>query len=83
MTTVTEFIRRYATPEVLGRISKVIGADEATTRQSMEIISLVIQDGLARKSQTAAGLDEIMRMLGEDEAALGVAAADVLGRIFG
>lgn len=94
MATLLESVSQQMTPEVLGKIGKVIGVDAATAQKGIDVIGPIIQDGLAKKSQTMAGLDEIMSILdglewGGSEAILsplgkdGAASADMLGGIFG
>lgn len=63
MTTLLESVAQQMTPQMLGTIGKAIGVDEATVQQGLEVIGPVVQGGLAKKSQTTAGMDEIMRML--------------------
>lgn len=99
MTTLLESVGQQMTPEVLGKIGKAIGVDDATVQKGLDVVGPVIQDGLAKKSQTTAGLDEIMSMLGGLEGsggleaiismltkggpAAGAASAGALGGIFG
>ncbi len=99
MTTLLESVGQQITPQMLGTIGKAIGVDEATVQKGLDVVGPVIQDGLAKKSQTTAGLDEIMSMLGGLESsggleailsmltkggpAAGAASASMLGDIFG
>ncbi|BCX04232.1 MAG: hypothetical protein KatS3mg053_2170 [Candidatus Roseilinea sp.] len=64
MTTLLESVSQQMTPEVLGKIGKAIGVDDATVQKGLDVVGPVIQDGLAKKTQTTTGLDEIMSMLG-------------------
>lgn len=71
MTTLLESVSERITPETLGTIGKAIGVDEATVQKGLEVIGPVIQGGLAKKSETTAGMDEIMKMLSQLESSGG------------
>lgn len=71
MTTLLESVSEQITPETLGTIGKAIGVDEATVQKGLEVIGPVIQGGLAKKSETTAGMDEIMKMLSQLESSGG------------
>jgi hypothetical protein len=67
------------TPEVVGTLGKAIGVDTSMIQQGLDIAGPLVQGSLAKKSQTTAGLDSIMKMLPQD----GGDAAAGLGNIVG
>jgi hypothetical protein len=63
MATLLETIGQQLTPEVLGSIGKAIGVDSSTVQKGLQAVGPVMQDALAEKSKTTAGMDGIMKSL--------------------
>lgn len=80
MATLLDSVGQQMTPQVLGTIGKAIGVDEATVQKGLDVVGPVVQGGLAEKSQTTAGLDEIMKMIPMDGAS-GGGLNDIIGMI--
>jgi hypothetical protein len=68
------------TPEVIGSIGKAIGVDTSMVQQGLDIAGPLVQGGLAKKSETTAGLDAIMKMLPQDGASAG-GLSDIIGML--
>jgi hypothetical protein len=78
MATLLESLAQEMTPDTLGKIGKAIGVDTSMVQQGLDIAGPLVQGGLAKKSETTAGLDAIMKMLPQDGA-----SADSLNDIIG
>jgi hypothetical protein len=80
MTTLLESVGQQITPEVIGSIGKAIGVDTSMVQQGLDIAGPLVQGGLAKKSETTAGLDAIMKMLPQDGAS-GGGLGDIIGML--
>ena len=66
MTSLLESVRQMMTPDLAGTIGRSLGVDTSTVQKGLDVAGPLIQSSLANKSQTAGGLDEIMKMLPQD-----------------
>ena len=71
MASLLESVGQQITPEVIGSIGKAIGVDTSMVQQGLDIAGPLVQGGLAKKSETTAGMDAIMKMLPQDGASPG------------
>ncbi len=82
MATLLESIGTQITPDVVGKIGKAIGVDESKVQDGLGTVGSVVLGSLAEKSQTTAGMDEIMKMLPQEGATQG-GLGDLLGLLGG
>jgi hypothetical protein len=78
MATLLESIGSQMTPDMVGTIGKAIGVDSAQVQEGLQVVGPLVQDTLAEKSKTTAGMDSIMKMMPQDGAAQG-GLSDLLG----
>jgi hypothetical protein len=79
MATLLESIGSQMTPDMVGTIGKAIGVDSTRVQEGLQVVGPLVQDTLAEKSKTTAGMDSIMKMLPQDGAAQGGGLSDLLG----
>jgi hypothetical protein len=79
MATLLESIGSQMTPDMLGTIGKAIGVDETKVQEGLQMVGPLVQDTLAEKSKSTAGMDSIMKMLPQDGAPQGGGLTDLLG----
>jgi hypothetical protein len=80
MATLLESVGQEFTPEVIGSIGKAIGVDTSKVQQGLDVAGPLVQGSLAKKSETTAGLDAIMKMLPQDGAPAG-SMGDIIGML--
>ena len=78
MATLLETIGSQMPSEMVGTIGKALGVDEGKVQEGLQVVGPLVQDSLAERSKTTAGMDAIMKMLPEDGAAQG-SMNDLLG----
>ena len=78
MATLLETIGSQMSPDMVGTIGNAIGVDEGKVQEGLQVVGPLVQDSLAERSKTTAGMDAIMKMLPEDGAAQG-SMNDLLG----
>lgn len=79
MASLLETVGQQLTPEVLGSIGKAIGVDGNMLQKGLEAVGPVMQNALAEKSKTTAGMDAIMKALPDANATGGI--TDLIGGI--
>lgn len=71
MATLLETIGSQMPSDMTSTIGKAIGVDEGKIQEGLQVVGPLVQDSLAERSKTTAGMDSIMKMLPEDGAAQG------------
>jgi hypothetical protein len=79
MATLLESIGSQMTPDMVGTIGKAIGVDNTKVQEGLQVVGPLVQDTLAERSKTTAGMDSIMKMLPQDGAAQQGGLTDLLG----
>lgn len=78
MATLLETIGSQMTPDMVGTIGKALSVDDAKVQEGLQVVGPLVQDSLADRSKTTAGMDSIMKMLPQDGATQG-SMNDLLG----
>src|SRR5262245_54429628 len=81
MATLLESLGQQITPDMLGTIGKAIGVDTSMVQQGLDVAGPLVQGSLAKKSETTAGLDSIMKMLPEDGSTNISGLGDLVGQL--
>ena len=77
MTSLLGSLGQVLTPDVVGALGRAVGQDNALVQKGLDVVGPLMLSSLAKKSETASGLDGIMRMLPQD------GGAGFLGNVLG